>query len=51
MGFGVGSIGLGIYLGTLYGMIVKYYKVKKFFRENDTQSQSQPSTLNLNDEL
>ena len=34
MGFGIGSVALGLYLGTLGGMIVKYYRVKKFFADN-----------------
>ena len=49
MGFSIGMIALGTYLGTLSGMIVKYYKVKKFFRETNLNSNQE--SLNLNDEL
>ena len=40
MGIGIGSIAIGIYLGTLGGMIVKYYRVKKFFAEQREESSS-----------
>ena len=35
MGFSIGFVAIGTYLGTLSGMISKYYKVKRFFREQE----------------
>ena len=33
MGFSIGFVAFGTYLGTMGGMVSKYYKVKRFFRE------------------
>ncbi len=54
MGIGIGSVAIGIYLGTMYGMVQKYFRVQKFFREHDIETNpntQQSSSLNLNDEL
>ena len=49
MAFSIGSIAIGTYFGTLCGMIVKYYRVKKYIRENVHSDNSE--TLDLNQQL
>eukprot|EP01083_Nonionella_stella_P037719 102802_1 len=35
LGFGVVSVAIGTYMGTLTGMVIKYYRVKQFFRDSE----------------
>lgn len=45
MGFSIGFVALGTYLGTMGGMIAKYYKVKRFFREQELQMEMEQDLL------
>ena len=37
MGFSIGFVALGTYFGTMGGMVAKYFRVKRFFREQEME--------------